>query len=105
MKKIFTLLAMATSFAVMAPSASQARDDHHHRHGPSGRSFWHNCSVCGGPLYRERVYVGRDRHGHPIFDYRTAPHQHVFGRGRGHDHHNHGPVRGPGIFIPLPGRR
>lgn len=106
MKKIFTLLTVAAGLVVMAPTASQARDhDHDHRHPGSSRSFWHNCSVCGAPLYRERVYVGRDRFGHPRYDWRTVPHQHVFRRGHDHDHHNHGSSRGPGFFIPLPGFR
>lgn len=103
MKKLFTLLAMVTGIAVLTPQDTQARD-----YRPSGgRSFWHNCNVCGDPMYREKVYVGRDRFGHPIYDWRTVPHQHQFRRGRGHDHdhHHHGPSRGPGIFIPLPGIR
>lgn len=84
MKKIFTLLAIATSFAVMAPASSQARDrghDHDHDRYSTSRSFSHSCRVCGRPVFRERVYVGRDRHGHPMFDWRVASHDHSRGRG------------------------
>ncbi len=83
MKKIFTLLAIATGFAVMAPADTQARDsrhDHHDRYS-SSRSFSHNCRVCSRPVFRERVYVGRDRRGNPIFDWRLASHDHRYNRG------------------------
>lgn len=89
MKKIITLLAVAaTSLAALTPSTTQAYDGH--GHGYSSRSFSHNCRSCSGPVYRERVVVGRDRHGCLQYGYRTVSHRCMPSRGHGHDHHDHG---------------
>ncbi|WP_395745522.1 hypothetical protein [Prosthecobacter sp.] len=72
MKKIITLLAITTGFAVMAPTASEARD--HHDHGGFAPSFSHRCSACGTSVYRQQVIVGHDRHGHPVYGWRTVSH-------------------------------
>ncbi|MGV3664400.1 MAG: hypothetical protein ACO1TE_29780 [Prosthecobacter sp.] len=102
MKKLFTLLAIVTGFAVMAPADSQARD-----YRSYGRSYWHNCGNCNTPLYRERVVVGRDRYGRPITSWRTVghncrpQHRHHHKHHRHHHHHNHG--RGGPIGFPFPG--
>lgn len=95
MKKIITLLAVATGFAVMAPAASQAHDSRgQHSHGGSSRSFSHNCNTCRTPVYRERAVVGRDRHGCAIYGWRTVAHN-------CRPAHNHGGR--PGAHISLPG--
>ncbi|WP_395753815.1 hypothetical protein [Prosthecobacter sp.] len=89
MKKIIALLAASASLAAFAPVNVQAFDGHGHGHGSSSNlSFWNNCRSCGTAMYRERVVVGHDRHGHPIFGYRAVSHQ---CRPVSHHHgHNHG---------------
>lgn len=102
MKKIITLLAVATGFAVMAPAASQAHDSRSpHSHGGSSRSFAHSCNSCRTPVYRERAVVGRDRHGCAIYGWRTVAHSCRPAPSRGHGH-SHGGSR-PGAHISLPG--
>ena len=88
MKKILIILAASATFGVLAPATSQAFDGH-----GSSRSFVNHCSSCGTPVYRERAIVGHDRHGHPIFGYRTISHncRPSFGR------HGHGHSHGPSI--------
>jgi hypothetical protein len=94
MKKLFTLIAVTASLAVFAPASSQAFDCHH-----SSRSFANNCGSCGTAVYRERVIVGHDRHGHPIFGYRIVSHNcRPVGHSHGHGS-NAGPSRGPGFHF------
>lgn len=105
MKKILTLLAVAaTSLAVLAPSTSQAYDGH--GHGSSSRSFSHSCGACRAPVYRQRVVIGRDRHGCLQYGYRTVSHSCRSSYGRGHDHghsshghSSHGSSRGGSGFF------
>ncbi|MES2597046.1 MAG: hypothetical protein V4662_17000 [Verrucomicrobiota bacterium] len=106
MKKIITLLAVAvTSLAALTPSTTQAYDGHGH----SSRSYSHSCGSCRAPIYRERVVIGRDRHGCLQYGYRTVSHScrsshghgHDYGHsshGRGHSSHGHGSSRG-GVFF------
>ncbi len=102
MKKIITLLAVAvTSLAAFTPTTSQARDGHDHGH--SSRSYSHSCGSCRSPIYRERVVIGRDRHGCLQYGYRTVSHRCSSRSGHGHhDHghssHGHGSSRG-GFFF------
>ncbi|MGV3664398.1 MAG: hypothetical protein ACO1TE_29770 [Prosthecobacter sp.] len=102
MKKIITLLAVATGFAVMAPAASQAHDSRSpHSHGSSSsRSFSHSCRTCGTGVYRERAIVGRARDGCAIYGWRTVAHscRPSFGHGHGRSHGGR-----PGAHISLPG--
>lgn len=107
MKKILTLLAIVTGFAVMAPADTQARD----YRSSYGRSFSHSCRTCGTGVYRERVIVGRDRYGRPISSWRTVGHHcrpqyrhynHPHHKHHHKHHHNHG--RGGPIIYPGFGR-
>jgi hypothetical protein len=103
MKTLITLLAVSASLAALAPVNSQAFDGHNH--GSSGsRCFANNCGSCGTAVYRERVVVGHDRHGCPIFGYRTVSH---VCRPVGHNHghgSNAGPSRAPGFRFSFGGR-
>ncbi|MFO1486383.1 MAG: hypothetical protein U1F71_23675 [Verrucomicrobiaceae bacterium] len=103
MKKLVTFLAAVASFAVLTPTASQARDFH----GSSSRSFSHNCGSCRTPVYRERAVTGYDRHGHPVYGYRTIGHscRPSYGSGHGHGGHSsgHGSNHGSGGHFSLPG--
>lgn len=85
MKKIITLLAVATSLAIFTPSASQAYDGRGH----SSRSYSHSCGSCRSPIYRERVVIGRDRHGCLQYGYRTVSHSCRSSHGHGHSSHGH----------------
>lgn len=103
MKKLITLLAIGAGFAVMAPTSSQARDGH----GGSS-SFSHRCGSCGSSVYRQQVITGYDRHGHPVYGWRTASHScrtsyegHGGSHGGGHSS-GHGGGHGGG-HISLPG--
>lgn len=80
MKKLAFLLALITSFAVLAPSTSQARDYHH---GPSRRIAYY-CRYCHQPVFQERRFAGYGRHHHAIYVWRTIPHYHR----HGHSHHH-----------------
>ncbi|WP_395739886.1 hypothetical protein [Prosthecobacter sp.] len=93
MKKIITLLAIMTGFAVVAPTASEARD--HHDHGGSFTSFSHRCGACGTSVYRQRVIIGRDRHGHLVYGWRTVSHN-----CRPAHHHDHGHSSGGRFGFP-----
>ncbi|MDZ4405540.1 hypothetical protein [Prosthecobacter sp.] len=88
MKKIITLLAVVAGFAVLTPATSQARDGH----GSYSRSYSHTCGSCRTPVYRERVCTGHDRHGHPVYGYRTASHS--CRPSYGHGSHGHGSSHG-----------
>lgn len=99
MKKLLTLLAATASLAVLAPASSQAFDGHH-----SSRSFANHCGSCGTAVYRERVVIGHDRHGHPIFGHRVLSH-HCRPMARSHGHGcNTGPSRAPGFHFNFGGR-
>lgn len=101
MKKIITLLAIVSGFAVMAPAASQAHDSRSpHSHGSSSRSFSHRCNSCGTGVFRERAVVGRDRHGCAIYGWRTVGHN--CRPAHRHDHgHSHGRGGRPSLHIDL----
>ena len=93
MKKLMTILALATSLAVMAPTSVEARDHHRHHssshHHSSHRHhtthhYYHSYpryynsytyAPYGGGYYgdsyRERCLVGYDRYGYPIYSYRS----------------------------------
>ncbi|MCP5560179.1 MAG: hypothetical protein H7A55_20715 [Verrucomicrobiaceae bacterium] len=106
MKKLITLLAVTASFAVLSPASVQARDDHGHS---SSRSVSHNCGSCGSPVYRERTFNGYDRHGHPVFGYRTVGHScrsssgHGGGHGSGHGSSSGGHISLPGFHFDFGG--
>lgn len=96
--KLITLLAVVAGFAVLTPATSQARD----YHGSSNRSYSHNCGSCRTPIYRQRVVVGHDRHGCPVYGYRTVSHSCRSSYGHsshGHSSHGHSGSRG-GISLP-----
>jgi hypothetical protein len=109
MKKLLTLLAVAASFAVFTPSAVQARDSH----CLTSRSHSHNCGSCGSSVYRERVFVGYNRCGEPVYSYRTVGHNCRYSQGHRHSsrHHSHrgyssgGHISLPGFHIVFGGHR
>ncbi len=93
MKKFALVLAFIASSLVLTPSISEARD-HGRGHHHDSRRVAYRCRDCGSPVYQERYFAGRDRHGHPSFGWRTISHRHP--RGHGHHHgHDHGRDRGP----------
>lgn len=69
MKTLLAILAVVTGVAVMAPASTQA-----HESRSSSRGGFSSCDRCHIPLRRERVVVGRDRCGRPIFGWRTVSH-------------------------------
>lgn len=92
MKKFIALFALVTGFTVLAPASAEAGD----RHG-SYRQQGSTCGSCGGEVYRQRVVVGYDRHGHPTFAWRTAFHRCApRSHGGGHGSSSHGSGHGGG---------
>jgi hypothetical protein len=96
MKKIITLMAATASLGLLMPSVLEAHDRHDSGH--SSRSYSHNCGSCGSAVYRERTVTGYDRHGHPVYGYRTASHSCRSSSGHGSGHH-----RSSGGHISFPG--
>lgn len=95
MKKLFFLIAVTTAFTVLTPTMSQARDNHH----SAARSVSHSCRFCGSAVYRERAITGYDRHGHPVYGYRTLSH-HCRSDGRRSNSRGHGSGQGGHISTP-----
>ena len=70
MKIFVALFALITGFSVLSPISAEAG----HRQS-SSRRVSHHCDSCGSPVYKIRVIIGCDRHGCPIYGWRTQSHR------------------------------
>ncbi len=70
MKTIATAIAAVALFTGISTKAA-ARD--HCGEGYSSSVYISGRASCGTPVYTERYLVRIDRHGHPVWGYRTLP--------------------------------
>jgi hypothetical protein len=84
MKKLFTLIA-ASAFAFLGTTVESEARPHHGYHKPASTVFISGYRH-GRPVYTEKYFVGYDRWGRPVFNYRTVKAKHVYKAPRYHAH-------------------
>lgn len=70
MKTWITTIAIAALTLSVGTSNAEARS--HHRSESSRSVYISGYRSCGTPIYTERILVGYDRRGYPVWEYRVV---------------------------------
>lgn len=90
MKKLFTILAVATAALVAAPEAEAHPGKHKGKHAQHYcEPYVANRANCGCPIYKQRFVARYNHWGAPVYRVRRLPiqhHRHCYRHPRAHQH-------------------